>query len=358
MNLNPMPIGARVTIRQSSEYYGIHPEINPANEVGIVEEIREGERYIVRWVHSDMTNGYDRIDLKYWRGQVPKKEPEPAINPDNIPALIEKAIADCKKQHQNVTARYAFVYNNGSVVVSGNTACHNSVMSMGGGEKTTVVSIVTCINGNTSQNSLTEEQSLKFYDWLLNRSPYAEAFVSKDANKTFKEDRYAVMNVSSPANMLQGALVTSRQPWEHWNVVRVFCKLVDKGIDENTAYLFGSMFRESTDKSLTVSLQSGGHFNLDIVNMSVKDCLAFVENKPHVLTNPFNKGGECMCVHDMFCKEGKSEVGRYARDLVKKAGAKKGFLQTNPFAAAKRTDTKEVDYDDLASYVKTNGVFV
>lgn len=359
MALNPMPVGARVTIRPSSRYYGRNPDRNPANEVGVVEgNDCHGMPYRVRWLHSGIRNGYNREDLKYWRGRAPKRKPEPAVDPADLQGLIDKAISDCKKESQNVTARYAFIYNNGKIVVSQNTACHHSVMSLGRDDKLKTQSIVTCINGPKAQDAhLTKEESVQFYDWLLNRSPYANAFVSKDADESFNKHKYAVMNVSAPANMLQGALITTRQPWEHHNVVKVFCKLVDRGVDENTAYILGSLFRESTGDSLTYGMQMAGHFNLDLAVMKVADCISFVRNTPYKLTKPFNEGGEPMAVHDMFIGKGKDSARNYAKKLVGLAGAKKGTLQTNPFAAAKRVETESVSYDDLASYVKTNGVF-
>ncbi len=362
MKLNPMPIGARVTIRPSSEYYGINTESNPADEVGVVEQNGEEHDYLVRWLHSDRTNYYRRSDLKYWRGKVEQPKVE-KIDEEKLQALIPKAIGECKKKSQNVTARYAFIYQNGQIKVNGNTACHATVMGIGSPEKKKIASIVTCIN--RGRDDCNEGVAIGYYDWLLNRSPYASAFVTKDARKAHKKDRYVVMDVSVPANLLQGALVATRQTWEHNPVCYTQHKLTQLGVNESVAHLLGCLLRptRSSPSNLTLSVQGSGHFHIDVHYMSLEDCIRFTSNKPENLEKPYNQGGSVVGVHKMFLskdwmKRDNFSLSKYARQVANKAGAEGEKATTNPFAAAKRKETETVSAEKLAEYVIAEGIFL
>lgn len=373
MKLNQMPIGSIVTIRKSSRYYGRHPWVNPAGVEGVL--LKNDERnhgYRVRWLHSDRTNAYSREDLKYWKGPrnygqiVPnpvKPKPVPPPKPleqEEIPGLIEQAVKELKATNQIQTARYAFIYEDRKIEVATNTACHATVMSLPLHNRGKLVSLVTCINrGKEDKRDL---DTLAYYDWLINRSPWAEGFSHKGCVKELVEKtRYVSCNVSAPANLFQGGLVATRQPWEHPGVVRVFNLLVGKGVEENTAFLLGSLFSVKADGNLTPVLHPSGHFPIDVSSMTREDCVRFINNNPHILKGPYKGDAEVKRVHGMFGSlpwDETSNLKKYMKEIGKKAGAKKGVDTTNPFAAAKKTTTDCVSVEDLANYVNTQGIFV
>lgn len=376
MNLRPIAVGRYVTIRVSSEYYGRDDDVNPAGECGIVEMSADGggHSHRVRWLHNGKTNIYRRLDLKYWVGEVPphkvrvarpKPEPQKELDEGGINKAVVEAIEKCKNEGQNVTARYAFVYKTGKTEVCKNTACHHTVLDREGEAAKKFATIVTMIGGHNGQkNNLTEEENLFYYDWLLNRSPWALAFTTKDTAEAYKQTRYVRMNLAAPGNMVQGALIATRQPWEHHHVIKTFKLLADKGVPENTAFLLGCMFRQVEKDVLTPSFQGGGHFPIEINYMRKIDCLSFINNTPPMLNEAYNEGGPARGVHDMFVhrdiKRERDEVSMtdYARQVAKKAGAAKGKLVTNPFAAAKKVESRNVEVDDLVNYVLTQGIFV
>tara|TARA_Y100001973_G_scaffold106774_1_gene187454 strand:+ start:1987 stop:3063 length:1077 start_codon:yes stop_codon:yes gene_type:complete len=358
--MKAMEVGDRVAIRLSSVYYGSNADANPADVPGsVVRKI--GTAYHVRWDNSGFVNTYARIDLKYWRGQVPKRAPKPEQKiKEELLAIAKEAKEACKKESQNVTARYAFIYNTGKVKVNSNAACHATVLSLDSAEKKSIAYITTCINRGREKDC-DEEVAINYYDWLINRSPYADVFVTKDAREAYTKDKYVVCTASVPANMLQAALVATRQPWEYNNVCYVQKMMEERGVDGNTAHLIGCLLgRDTSGTMLTPSVQGGGHFHLDMHGMGKGGCRAFVENRPAHLTPAYDEGGGAHGVHRMFFENRDREFSlvKYIRHYLTEVGADEGKVETNPFAKAKKTESTSVHVDKLAKHVLTKGIFV
>ena len=233
--MNDIPVGTIVGIRKDSEFYGNNPYSNPAEVPGEVIEcnLGRGLNYQVRWLHSGRVNIYARKDLRYWRGAYEhfrgrglEAAPKPP-KANSREEAIEQAKAAILKSERDVTARYAFVYTDFSYRVSQNTACHHSVLSLDREEAKEVSAIVTCINRGTKRDieSCPLDATLWFYNWLLNDSPWADAFEEKDAEAAYKAG-VVVCTTNVPGNILQAALVASRQVWEHPRVVRVAYRML------------------------------------------------------------------------------------------------------------------------------------
>ncbi len=176
---------------------------------------------------------------------------------------------------------------------------------------------------------------------------------------------YKLMDVSVPANLLQGALVATRQTWEHNHVCYTQHKLTQLGVNDSVAHLLGCLLRptRSSSTSLTLSVQGGGHFHIDVCDMSLEDCIRFTSNKPKGLEKPYNQGGDVIGVHKMFSSRtwrdrDKFSLSKYVKEVSNKAGVDKEKATTNPFAAAKRKETETVSAEKLAKYVIAEGIFL
>jgi len=371
--MNDIPVGTIVGIRKDSEFYGNNPYSNPAEVPGEVIEcnLGRGLNYQVRWLHSGRVNIYARKDLRYWRGAyehfrgrvvaVPKPgaaAPKPP-KANSREEAIEQAKAAILKSERDVTARYAFVYTDFSYRVSQNTACHHSVLSLDREEAKEVSAIVTCINRGTKRDieSCPLDASLWFYNWLLNDSPWADAFEEKDAEAAYKAG-VLVCTTNVPGNILQAALVASRQVWEHPRVIRVAYRMSKEGLGGNLCFLLGSFLTDSGKQSLLHSPHGGGHFPLGCYDMTDSSCLRFVKNKPENVEGIYCQGGSSWGVHKLFSGDtGKEKTfSATVREWIDKAG-QKGSGGTNPFAKAKTQEEKVVRPEDLASIIKEEGKF-
>lgn len=119
-----------------------------------------------------------------------------------------------------------------------------------------------------------EEVIRLFYEWLLNYSPYRDAFVTKNPRRVF-EDKCIITKTDLPSNYIGGALIASRLPTERhspqYNIpsaVIIWSDLVKHGVPPNMAFVMACTFRPITvknninDKVFIDSIESIG-FNIE-----------------------------------------------------------------------------------------------
>jgi len=78
-----------------------------------------------------------------------------------------------------------------------------------------------------------------YYDWLMNESPWADAFLSK----TYHEDYpWLFLRTDIPSNFLASACIASRQTWENGSRFTLWRSLVNKGLDKSYAFFLMCSF--------------------------------------------------------------------------------------------------------------------
>jgi hypothetical protein len=222
----------------------------------------------------------------------------------------------------------------------------------------------------TMGRPLSKEVELWFVDYILNRSPYSETFVSKDAAECLQEQ----MTISSgdhPSNLLVAGLVALRRLWEYTTVVSVAYSLVQHGVNEDLAFVLGHLAQVVEDPKPTSILQwtacKAGHCSLNPAWMDFKVLKNFLEHSPKKLNPLWSAGhGDYHGYDEMYGKavDHRNNIYEYVKknfpyDLY---SGKPAVFNTNPFAAslpkANEGKGKGAQYDKaisvMAEWAKTH----
>lgn len=136
-----------------------------------------------------------------------------------------------------------------------------------------------------------EGYTVPFLDWLINRSLWAPIFVTKDAEEGLKEG--LILNADVPANLLLGALQTSRHPWEFPTIIRFFVELVQAGMHEDLAWLFANGTTVQEDGTILFSRGIHSYRTLDMQTMDLDTMHRFMRHDPPKgrINKSYIKGG-------------------------------------------------------------------
>lgn len=263
----------------------------------------------------------------------------------NWEAKIAQAKAEfLKKVDWSQNAACAFVGPKGGVTSDGyatsGSVCHSFL------DRAPVKFLINGLQEGSSYGDnpgriLAPEVELWFVDYILNRSPYAETFVTKDAETALKE-RITVSSGDHPGNLVGAGVVALRRLWEHVYVARAAYDLVQKGVNEDLAFLVAHAIQSPSDinDDTTVSWTANlnWHTSIDIGVMSFKACKNFMERK---LTDPnelYSEAGRYRGYSAMYNGGKGASLSSYILTKFPTAklhdkGPKKA--STNPFTAAK-----------------------
>lgn len=254
----------------------------------------------------------------------------------------------------NRTAYFGFIHKDGTSSSLEGGACHATVL--GYGRYTPTAAIISRIRRDGADNCKQSENSVRFYDWLFNRSPFASVFMYKVAQARFDEG-WCVVSANHPANLVQGALITSRNSWEFPQNVDRWAKLVDLGVDENLAYLMVHFLSDMDKTTISLTRRSHQHVALGL-GLSHKGAKAYVTCQPLNLHKKYSEGGEATGVFSLF-ESGEAGSSPFLDKLTEDLKEYiKGIPKTkcmNPFAAAKAKSGDEnkvsVSYEKLAEFL-------
>jgi len=204
-----------------------------------------------------------------------------------LPAPAKKALEYLDK-HQNNSYYYQFEYGvvkkDGDIYVSPNKACHAQMHSMPKDCTAIWSKFPKPGHGYHGDKVKITEQTLKFNDWLLHRSPWAQVFVPTTTEFATKKG-FVIADLNQAANLIVNALIATRIPSEHyWEVAR-WNDLVDAGVHENMAFILTVSFgREG------VKLSGGiGHHPLDPNELTMEAVEAFMNGTPKGCNHPYVK---------------------------------------------------------------------
>lgn len=188
----------------------------------------------------------------------------------------------------------AFVQDDGCIHINAGTGCHSFLTQNSG-----VMYIITGLQegsdyGDNPGRVLDKEVEVWFLDYILNRSPYADTFVTKDAEEAL-EERLVVSSTDHEGCLVGGAIVALRRLWEHVYVAHSAYDLVQAGVNEDLAFILGhciqapSEIESNTIVSWTADLN--WHTSIDPSYMGFGAVKNFMQHK--VLTKNgtyFNTG--------------------------------------------------------------------
>lgn len=200
-----------------------------------------------------------------------------------------------------------------------------------------------------STHKPTDEEQIMYMDWVLNRSPYASAFILHDAEEAFKEG-IVFGDANAPANLMFFGLNTTRYTHEYTNIVRMFCDLVGLGVAENLAFLVGhSVLWDGHKGRVSFRALDSGHCSLS--GYSYEPLVSnFMANKSHYLANAYRINSLYHGSDKIFdsSRIGVSLVDKL-KSLVSKYNNKSSATSSNPFAQREATVT--VGYKDFIKII-------
>lgn len=192
------------------------------------------------------------------------------------PAKAKKPVKMTLRQKLNKEARvstcsYGHQYEDGTFNMQNADACHARLR---GGEPGKPMKAI-ALNMAIYVKEMPEESKKifnKYYNYLANRSPGAEAFKTKKASEALS--RGILMNVESTMGKIGWGAVALRQASEWSGVLPAFeWALKQKGISEHAAFLFANIHHKHAG-GWTIKMDGGHqclHRNLDFFKM----CEAF-----------------------------------------------------------------------------------
>lgn len=262
---------------------------------------------------------------------------------DNLIAQAkEQLIKAVGKRKDNAAA--AFIGEDGKIEVTGGYVCHaflnyhkakiivNSLQEGSG-------------YGDNPGRVLAPEVEHWFVDYMLNRSIYKDAFITKDATQALAEG-VVLIDGDKPGNLVGGAAVGLRRLWEHVYVARAAYDLVQQGVNEDLAFAIGhtiqapSDINPATNVSWSANLNWHTSLNPDSLGWKgLKNLLAH-KFKP---TDKYSLTGQYRNYSDMFAEQGDGGglVAIIRKDFPYNLckGERKG-VSLNPFGAALKAEEK------------------
>lgn len=164
------------------------------------------------------------------------------------------------------------IVGNSGGIISDNQACHAGMSN--GDYPVNPFAIVNSIQ----KVKVKDGEAIRYLDWLLNRSPYADTFLSKSAARVLKQ-QYSVSRADYPSNILVGGLIATRRLWEYEGVAELWDSLVKAGMSENMAYLVAHCGRIA-DGCVDWTYARSGHTSIDVFIMDGNAVKAFLKGSP------------------------------------------------------------------------------
>ncbi|MNU58871.1 hypothetical protein D3C71_480200 [compost metagenome] len=236
------------------------------------------------------------------------------------------------------------VKKNGATHFSTNQSCHAGLGGMAPCER--VVNALMDGHGYAEGRGLSKEAELWFVDYILNRSPYAETFITKDA-KLALEQKYTVSDGHHPANLVAAGMVALRRLWEYTWVLAAAYDLAKEGVNEDLAFLLGHTVATQsvpTDHSPTSwNSCTAGHCSVNPGVMDWPVVKNFLEHKVIQPKGLLSQGAGYMGYDGMYGQYKHESYFSFVKNhfpYARCTGSKE-VVNLNPFMAAKQAEFKD-----------------
>lgn len=191
----------------------------------------------------------------------------------SLQAIERNFFNRCKTNNDSKAIAHFWVYhNNLKTPYEIASACHAALRR----HAPRAQAIGTLVNSyyfnlHLKNGEITRRDALLYFDWLLNRSPWAEVFITK--NSKFAIQYGVLCRTDVPGNMLLSACTAIRYVIENPRpaIVALFNRFVSNGNDENTSFLLAhKVYYRMKGKTLTSHHDSVA---------DTTDTLSFIEGK-------------------------------------------------------------------------------
>lgn len=228
------------------------------------------------------------------------------------------------------------VHKAGNFTFSTNQACHAGLSSLGPSER--VVSAIMQGHGYAEGRKLKADVELWFVDYILNRSPYAETFITKDAEKAL-EQKYTVSDGNHPANLVAAGMVALRRLWEYTWVAQAAYDLSKLGVNEDLAFLLGHNISTSIDPNAQTASSWGnctsGHCSVNPSIMGWGQVKNFLQHAVKVPRQLFSHSAGYYGYDGMYGEQNGESYYKFVKANFPYAKCKgESTSNLNPFTAA------------------------
>lgn len=205
---------------------------------------------------------------------------------DKYPKKLQELISQTTGKFTSGIANYGLIYGDNKIAYHTNTACHAGLQIGRRWLKNFNMEAIDHIHRDEKlhyvwssirvYNNEWEDRHKAFIDYLVNRSIYHHAFVSKSADKII-HDRCLLLRTDVNNDYLAAACIASRALWEKVPVLNSWYNMVKDGVDERVAH----MLAHAVSDKLNLSTFNGhccfnGYYSVDDCKQMYKaDELAF-----------------------------------------------------------------------------------
>lgn len=197
-------------------------------------------------------------------------------------SAINKAYDFLDKQENNsyyYHFEYGLINEDGKPFAATNHACHAEMSSLKGKP----AAVWSKYPKPGYGHNVDEAAVLAFNDWLVHRSPWNKA-VMPDMNTKFVIKKGVVCPVNIPANYLVNFLIATRIACEHPKHVIWWNKLVNAGVNEDMAFVFGCLLAHASINAVNISISKTFGFSHHPFELFTKERVSNFIN--HKIANP------------------------------------------------------------------------
>lgn len=289
----------------------------------------------------------------------------------NLEQLKEAGANGIKKMLSSSGSPSCVVYADGHTYTPSSIGCYGSLAGGAqppkhGGRRLMTIGI----QHPSSWDKNNTEHQLLYLDYLFNRSPMAEAYISKGGTEVLKS-RVAYLSVEVPGNLMMMGQFAVRHIWERPNHVTLFKALLDEGVPENIAFFYTQCILTTNtslgEPSYSVAVNSSGHHTLGVSTYDMETVGNFVHNRQQRPVKPYRASTIYTGVTRMFRSKAADAGG--ANSLAAINSTPEGLVtflnknyvpggtvedtSNNPFASAKPAPRKgDRTYSTLSDTVQ------
>lgn len=177
-----------------------------------------------------------------------------------------------------------------------NRACHSSMNNANGYDVVLDV-LQTQITNEVDDNTL-----VKFFGYVMNRSMFADYFLSKDAEEVVKQG-YTLRTLHAPSNLLQMSMILTRV-FEYPDMINNWYKLTEAGCQEDVAIVLADYLCIRAKDAYIREQYSWGHKWWNGMTYSVDAMSQYINNKPEIVNKTSASGAGYAGVHTTFSSVG------------------------------------------------------
>jgi hypothetical protein len=196
--------------------------------------------------------------------------------------------------------------------------------------------------GSQYFTAVTDEERLRFFDILLNHTPYGKIIHVKSAEWACKHG--IIVDTDAPRNLVIATLMAQRLAWENTRVLTSMLRYVDLGVNKTVAFMLAFTYDidgDKNNKDWHVPL-NGGKLSMGTLARFVEgDCVGedtmrecmYYSSSVHASWGDGNDGGDLASAISLHCADAVVDI-------------------PNPFAKTLEIVQQATSAEGIASYFK------